>query len=85
MIRTEMFSVVTLEDQLNFSQMMFSCRSSSSHRAARRVPAWQNRWVRETDLDYRKKFLLEPGHKVKLDDLDPGYPGKHISEDRATR
>jgi polyphosphate kinase 2 (PPK2 family) len=37
----------------------------------------------ETDVDYRKKFLLEPGHKVKLDDLHPGYTGKHISEDRA--
>ena len=34
-------------------------------------------------MDYRKKFLLEPGHKVKLDDLDPGYTGERISEDRA--
>lgn len=34
-------------------------------------------------MDYRKKFLVEPGHRVKIDDLDPGYTGKHISEDRA--
>ena len=32
---------------------------------------------------YRKKFLVERGHRVKLDDLGPDYPGKHISEDRA--
>ena len=34
-------------------------------------------------MDYRKKFLVEPGQKVKLDDLDPGCTGKHTSEDRA--
>jgi PPK2 family polyphosphate:nucleotide phosphotransferase len=34
-------------------------------------------------LDYRKKFLVEPGRKVKLDDFDPGFKGKHISEDHA--
>ena len=34
-------------------------------------------------MDYRKEFLIKPGHKVKLDDLDPSYKGKHVSEDRA--
>ena len=37
----------------------------------------------ETDVDYRKKFLVELGHKVNLDDLDPSYTGKHVLEDRA--
>ena len=34
-------------------------------------------------MDYRKEFLIKPGHKVKLDDLAPSYKGKHVSEDRA--
>lgn len=34
-------------------------------------------------MDYRKKFLVEPGSKVKLNKIDPGYTGKHLSEDDA--
>jgi hypothetical protein len=26
-------------------------------------------------MDYRKKFLIEPGEKLRLDKLDPGYKG----------
>ncbi len=31
-------------------------------------------------MNYRKKFMVEPGSKVKLDKIDPGYKGKHLSE-----
>ncbi len=34
-------------------------------------------------MDYRKKFIVEPGSKVKLAHVDPGYTGKHISEKQA--
>jgi PPK2 family polyphosphate:nucleotide phosphotransferase len=34
-------------------------------------------------VDYRKKFLVEPGSKVHLGRLDPGYTGNHYSEDEA--
>jgi PPK2 family polyphosphate:nucleotide phosphotransferase len=28
-------------------------------------------------VDYRKKFLVEPGSRVHLDEIDPSYTGKH--------
>ncbi len=31
-------------------------------------------------MDFRKKFLVEPGSKVRLDKIDPSYTGKHASE-----
>jgi PPK2 family polyphosphate:nucleotide phosphotransferase len=31
-------------------------------------------------VNYQKKLIVEPGHKFRLDDLDPGYHGKHESE-----
>jgi len=34
-------------------------------------------------MDYRKKFLVEPGVKVRLDRIDPGYTGKHESREEA--
>ena len=34
-------------------------------------------------MDYREEFLAEPGTKIRLDKVDPGYTGKHISEDKA--
>jgi PPK2 family polyphosphate:nucleotide phosphotransferase len=34
-------------------------------------------------MDYRKQFLVEPGTKVKLNKIDPGDSGKHVSEDDA--
>jgi PPK2 family polyphosphate:nucleotide phosphotransferase len=34
-------------------------------------------------MDYRKEFLVKPGHKVKLDGIDPGYTGRHASEEKA--
>ena len=34
-------------------------------------------------MDYRKKFLVEPGEKVHLGKLDPAYHGGHESEDDA--
>jgi hypothetical protein len=30
-------------------------------------------------MDYRKKFLVEPGRRLRLSKLDPGYKGKHLS------
>lgn len=34
-------------------------------------------------MDYRKQFLVKPGRKVKLDDIDAGYTGRHGSEEKA--
>jgi PPK2 family polyphosphate:nucleotide phosphotransferase len=34
-------------------------------------------------MDYRKKFVVGPGDKPKLNKLDPGYKGKHESESEA--
>jgi PPK2 family polyphosphate:nucleotide phosphotransferase len=34
-------------------------------------------------VNYRKKFVVEPGAKVRLDELDPSFTGKHESEAEA--
>jgi PPK2 family polyphosphate:nucleotide phosphotransferase len=34
-------------------------------------------------LDYRKKLIVKPGSKVRLKDIDPGYHGKHETEEAA--
>jgi PPK2 family polyphosphate:nucleotide phosphotransferase len=35
-------------------------------------------------MDFRKKFLVEPGSRVKLSRIDPGFHGNHESEEQAT-
>ncbi|MDB5072298.1 MAG: polyphosphate:nucleotide phosphotransferase, family [Candidatus Eremiobacteraeota bacterium] len=34
-------------------------------------------------MNYRKKFFVEPGSKVRLNDVDPSFTGKHESADEA--
>ena len=34
-------------------------------------------------MDYRKKFVVEPGAKVRLSKIDPSYTGKHESHEKA--
>ena len=34
-------------------------------------------------MDYRKKFAVEPGKKVRLSKIDPAYTGKHETHDKA--
>jgi PPK2 family polyphosphate:nucleotide phosphotransferase len=34
-------------------------------------------------MDYRKEFLVKPGKKLKLKDVDPGYTGKAKSQEDA--
>ena len=34
-------------------------------------------------MDYRKQFRVEPGSKVKLADIDPGYKGEHVDAEDA--
>ena len=34
-------------------------------------------------MDFRKKFLVKPGSKVKLRDIDPGFHGGHADEAEA--
>ena len=34
-------------------------------------------------MDYRKQFRVKPGARVKLSEMDPGYTGKHVSEEEA--
>jgi hypothetical protein len=34
-------------------------------------------------MDYRQKFLVEPGEKVHLSKIDPSYAGKHKSHEDA--
>ncbi len=36
-------------------------------------------------MNYRKKFVVEPGSKVRLDDVDPSFTGKYASETDAER
>ena len=36
-------------------------------------------------MDFRKRFVVEPGRKVRLRDIDPGYHGKHGSEEHAVQ
>ena len=34
-------------------------------------------------MDFRKKFLVKPGRKIRLADIDPGFHGRHESEQAA--
>ena len=34
-------------------------------------------------MNYRKKFVVEPGDKVRLAKIDPCYTGKHESHEKA--
>ena len=34
-------------------------------------------------MDYRKKFAVEPGAKVRLAKIDASYTGKHESHEKA--
>jgi hypothetical protein len=34
-------------------------------------------------MDYRKKFVVEPGKKVRLRKIDPAYTGKNESHEQA--
>jgi len=36
-----------------------------------------------SDVDYRKRFVVEPGKRVKLAKIDPSYCGKHLAEEDA--
>ena len=38
---------------------------------------------RETSMNYSKKFIVEPGAKLRLGKVDPAYSGKHESHDAA--
>src|SRR5208282_2308789 len=33
-------------------------------------------------MAYRKKFLVEPVSKVRLEKIDPSYAGKHVSNEK---
>jgi PPK2 family polyphosphate:nucleotide phosphotransferase len=35
-------------------------------------------------MDYRKRFVVEPGARVRLAKIDPAFKGQHESQDRAT-
>jgi hypothetical protein len=34
-------------------------------------------------MNYRKRFGVEPGAKVRLDKIDPAFEDKHDSKDKA--
>ncbi len=34
-------------------------------------------------MDYRRKFIVEPGDKVRLAKIDPSYTGEHESHEDA--
>ena len=34
-------------------------------------------------MDYRERFRVKPGSRVKLSEVDAGYKGKHNSESHA--
>jgi len=35
-------------------------------------------------MDFRKKFMVEPGAKVRLSKIDPSYTGKHETQEKAS-
>ncbi|MGD0291114.1 MAG: polyphosphate kinase 2 family protein, partial [Candidatus Binataceae bacterium] len=35
-------------------------------------------------MNYRKRFVVDPGTRVRLDKIDPSFKGQHESQDRAT-
>jgi hypothetical protein len=35
-------------------------------------------------MDYRKRFVIEPGARVRLGKIDPAFKDKHESHDTAT-
>src|SRR5215469_16318745 len=39
--------------------------------------------VQDRTMDYRKELVVEPGTRVKLSKIDPGYKGKEASEKEA--
>jgi PPK2 family polyphosphate:nucleotide phosphotransferase len=47
------------------------------------VTEFPNKYQWEVGMDYRKKFLAEPGAKVRLSKIDPSYTGKHESHEKA--
>jgi hypothetical protein len=36
-----------------------------------------------TQMDYRKKFVVDPGTKVRLSKIDASYTGTHETRDKA--
>ena len=34
-------------------------------------------------MDYRKAFMVKPGAKVRLSNVDPSFTGKHESHEEA--
>src|SRR5580704_16716122 len=34
-------------------------------------------------MDYRKKLVVKPGSKLRLDKIDPAYKGTHTSQEQA--
>jgi hypothetical protein len=34
-------------------------------------------------MDFREKFLVPPGSKIKLADIDPAFTAKHVSHETA--
>jgi hypothetical protein len=34
-------------------------------------------------LNYRKALMVKPGSRIKLDDIDPAYAGRHESHEQA--
>src|SRR6516164_9068310 len=43
----------------------------------------RNKGNGSTQMDYRKKFLVEPGAKVLLSKIDASYTGKHETHETA--
>src|SRR3974377_1001519 len=50
-------------------------------------PRWRHRRPfsasEQVRMDYRKKFVVEPGGKLRLSKIDPDYTGKHATHDNA--
>jgi PPK2 family polyphosphate:nucleotide phosphotransferase len=47
------------------------------------LPYLRNLFHGQSQVDYRQKFVVEPDTRVKLSKLDPGYTGKHLSQEEA--
>jgi PPK2 family polyphosphate:nucleotide phosphotransferase len=47
------------------------------------APAPAGRAQEASSMDYRKKFRVEPGARLRLASIDPSYTGKHVSHEDA--
>src|SRR5208283_3832326 len=65
------------------TERLFSCRDLRCRCMGARPQAEPIKPAAEANMDYRKQFVVDPGHKLCLKDIDPAYKGHHESHQTA--